>query len=616
MAPAHSCLTRWSVIALTFVCGIHVAIAQPEARQAKAGLGTLISVQEKSESVTAEIDRLLLQAAQKENITPATTTSDEEFLRRVYLDLIGTVPSVRDLTLFVLDPSSDKRRRMIDFLLNSPGYSETWAVYWSEVVYSRATDPRARALRGTFEDWLKSEFQKNRPWDEITTEILTATGKVQEHGQTALLFAHLGEPTEVAAEVSRIFLGIQIQCANCHDHPSDIWKREQFHQLAAYFPRIDVRRDPQAGFLDFEISSHDVGRNGRMDPDMVFKFVDKNHDGKITKEEAEKAPQLSKFFDRLLQNADTNHDGALTIEEMRTMPKPDGMGRGELEYVMPDLQNPKAKGKQLAPVFFVTGEQVQESATDQERRQTLAKQITASNDPWFAKAFVNRIWGELFGEGFYAAIDDLGPTRTAILPEVLDLLADGFRSHHYDVKWLFRTITNTQAYQHALRVRRPGEPQVFAAATPVHLRFDQVYHAITQVLEIKDLGGLPAPDRARPNVQNRTRLGFQELFGFDPSIPKDEILGNIPQALFLMNSPNLQQALKADRNSVLARILKENGDDTDAIREIYLRFLSREPNRQDLDLNLAYLKQVNKRNEAFEDIAWGLLNSSEFLTKR
>src|SRR5690606_10199024 len=120
-------------------------------------------------------------------------------------------------------------------------YAENWARYWRDVIFPDAGEMQARLMVGTFEQWMTDQLNRNRPWDRIAADLLTATGNVQENGATALLVAHSAEPMEVAAEASRILLGIQIQCANCHDHPTDAWKRQQFHQLAAYFPRAEFR---------------------------------------------------------------------------------------------------------------------------------------------------------------------------------------------------------------------------------------------------------------------------------------------------------------------------------------------------------------------------------------
>src|SRR5690606_37099462 len=164
-------------------------------------------------------------------------------------------------------------------------------------------------MQEVFEGWMAERLKQNRPWDEIAAELITATGDIRQNGATALILARSGEPAEIAAEVSRIFLGIQIQCANCHDHPSDIWKREQFHQLAAFFPRIRLQPKLNSTPRTFEVVSLDSapgGANGpeffetfRQNPEFAIRRNDRNRDGKLTRAEVADGP-LSRLFDRLL----------------------------------------------------------------------------------------------------------------------------------------------------------------------------------------------------------------------------------------------------------------------------------------------------------------------------
>ncbi|MGD9853588.1 MAG: DUF1549 domain-containing protein [Planctomycetaceae bacterium] len=196
-----------------------------------------------AEAVALQVDGLIQQSLVEQDAVPAARSTDEDFLRRASLDLTGRIPTPEAVTLFGLTPGDEKRAEAINRMLDDPGFSQTWASYWREVIFSRATDMRSRRSQGVFEEWLTEQLAANRPWDAIVTELLTATGDTSEDGRTALIFAHGGDATELAAETSRIFLGIQIQCANCHDHPYDSWKRKDFHELAAFFPRIRVRRN-------------------------------------------------------------------------------------------------------------------------------------------------------------------------------------------------------------------------------------------------------------------------------------------------------------------------------------------------------------------------------------
>lgn len=588
-----------------------------------------LPVPQAAEDVARKLDELIAAELQQGQLEPAKLTTDEDFLRRITFDLTGTTPEPNVVSLFGLDPDPAKRVKTIDRLLNSAGYARNWSQYWREVLYSRATDPRSRIAQGKFEEWLGKNLASNLGWDQIATQLLTATGDVQENGATALMFAHQGDPEEIASEASRIFLGIQIQCANCHDHPTDKWKREQFHQLAAFFPRVSLRRDPMAGPLSFSVVSMDNGPGrGRFgepgaiarEPEKFIDQIDRNRDQKITLDEV-RNEQFKRVISMLMERADSNKDGALSADELKAMPLPEMQpGRGSLEHYMPNLDDPADRGQQMEPVFFVNGTQAGQGRKDLERRELVAKLFTAPGNPWFAKAFVNRIWSEMLGAGFYMPVDDIGPERTATSPAVLTLLSRQFAAHDYDIKWLFRTIANSQTYQRSIRAKSAAETApTFAAAVPTRLRSDQLYDALTTVLGIDDLGGNRGPQRLMGGPMrgdNSPRGQFNAIFGFDPSTPQDEITGTVPQALFFMNSGMLQSLTRGAGQTRLARILKDFPQDDDALTELYLLVLSRQPSEKELKICHAYIKRVPSRQEAFEDLMWSLLNSSEFLTKR
>ena len=605
--------TRSQLVCLISVASILAVAAGPVATAGQTANKAKLS----ANKAAARIDQLLEAELAERGVEPAPLVNDEDFLRRVTFDLAGTVPSSVDLTLFMLDPDPQKRSKLIDRLLESAEFAENWAAYWREVIYSRATDQRARLARGAFEEWLAEQLKVNKGWDQITTELLTATGVVAENGATGFIFAHGGDARELAGETSRIFLGIQIQCANCHDHPTDQWKREQFHQLAAFFPRIRVRRSADSQ-RSFEVVSFDVGgrRRNFLQPEALLRRFDRNNDRKLTKEEGSDTP-LARFFQQLLQRGDADKDGALSLAELKKVPRPAGRGRQSVEYFMPDLSDPSSRGTRVDPVFFVNHYEPQQGLPDVERRAALAEAITSPQNPWFARAFVNRIWAEMLGEGFYMPIDDMGPERSASFPKVLDLLASSFTANGYDIKWLFRTIANTEAYQRQLHdgSTSQGTPP-FAAASPTRLRADQLYNAPTKVLGTERLAAGPPRRRGGFRGPRSERAQFGQLFGFDPSTPQEEITGDVPQALFLMNSPAINNLIRADRDTRLARILQKFDDDKEAVSELYLLVLAREPSRKETAVALKYVADVGNRKEAFEDLMWALLNSSEFLTKR
>jgi len=605
------------VVATLILSPLLLSAAKPDARRRSDPLVTQSTARE----VAAEVDRLIGDELRDMGVEPAAISGDEDFLRRVMLDLAGTLPSPNDVTLFGLDPDPNKRSKLIDRLLKGDTYAQTWARYWRDVIYSRATDQRSRRFQGMFEEWMTQQLQEGAGWHEIATELITATGDVSENGATALIFAHGGQAAEIAAETSRIFLGIQMQCANCHDHPTDRWKRKQFHEFAAYFPRIQVRSRRDQMKRTFEIVSFDASRSNRFDfrtnPQQMIKRFDKNGDRKLSKAEVDQ-PRIARVFERMLGLGDANNDGKLSIAEIRKIPQPNNFRRGSAEHYMPNLDDPVSKGKRVNPVFFVSGNHSSKDQSDLDRRQELADLTTASENAWFARAFVNRVWSEMLGEGFYSPIDDMGPDRDPQYPAVLAVLSEGFVASGHDIRWLFRTIANTNAYQREIRPSDTSEDTpAFAAATPMRLRADQLYSAITDVLGVDQFS---QAGRGRGRGMYRglrsPRNQFNELFGFDPSTAQADIVGTIPQALFLMNSPVIDRLIKGDRGTVLSHLLDEYENDEDAVNELYVRVLSREPSEQEMKICLDYRTSVESRSEAFEDLLWSLLNSSEFLSKR
>lgn len=489
----------------------------------------------------------------------APRCDDTTYLRRVTLDLVGRNPTVEEITAFALDPAEDKRRRVVERLLANPEYGTNWARYWRDVILSRRAENRALLSARPMTDYLAEAFNRNRPWNEIAASFITAEGDVTENGATGLFMAQQGVPEETTAEIARIFLGIQIQCAQCHDHPTDRWKREEFHQLAAFLPRVAVRPVRDAERPTFEV----VGE------DNFPRFARRNNNNRI---------------------------------------------RGTAEHRMPDLDNPAAQGTLMKPVFFLTGQQLPLGTRDATRRATLAEWLTARENPWFAKALVNRLWSELVGEGFYEPVDDMGPDRECSAPQTLDLLAQGFIASGYDVKWLLTTIIATDAYQRESASRRDPDELPYRANVAQRLRADQVFNNLAAVLNLAE--GPAARQRGAFGQGRGPRALFSATFEYDPSLPRDEVTGSIPQALAMMNSPIVNAGISGRGRSVLARLLTEIDDDRQLVIELYLRTLAREPSSSEIATCLAHVKETSSRREAFEDIQWALINSTEFLHRQ
>jgi hypothetical protein len=502
----------------------------------------------------AEIDRLVSQQLAKANIKPAPLTTDEQLIRRVWLDLTGSLPMPADVKEFLADRRPRKRALLIERLLASDEYARHWAQYWRNVIGSHTSDIRSLPMVRNFEEWMTHELKTNRSWGEIARAMITASGPIrfgegEKNGAAYFLASRLGadSTTERAAETSRVFLGIQIQCAQCHDHPSDVWKREQFHEFAAYFGKLKERPLREAGRL------------------AGIQLV------------------------------------ALPFAE----------------YRMPSKDDPK-KAMPVQP-RFLDGKAPAARLADKERRQALAEAITSKEDPWFAAAYVNRIWGELMGQSFYQPVDDLGPEKEAVLPTVLVRAAGAFRGSNYNTKALFRAILNSTTYQRQLRPGESAEEHLlFAAAYPTRLNADALWQSLVNALGRM---GPPAGAMARPGAgpfafRQGLQFIFKQEFNFDPSARPEDVEGSISQALLMMNNPVINQKIQAKGTNLLARILTAYPNNNDALRMVYLRTLARRPTDLELAHCQNYVRTVGNRAEAFEDILWTLLNSTEFQTKR
>lgn len=589
---------------------------------------TLQAAPPASQQTASAVDASLWGDASENAIQLA---DDATYLRRIMFDIVGRPATPSELTAFGLDPSEERRASKVDELLASNAYGENWSHYWRDVIFLRATNIRAGIVRPAFDEWMASQLNAGHGWHEIANELLTASGPVNNNGATALIFAHEGVAEEVSAEASRIFVGIQIQCANCHDHPWDRWKREQFHQFAAFFPRVSVRRDRNSdNMFDFEIASVNAARQRTAAASrFLLTRADRNRDGFLSEEESRNTPLARVLNGPGKAVIDKNNDGKLSIEEIATAQPPNANqpGQGSAEHYMPDLQDPGSQGEQIDPGFFLTSTDAASSLkqmestlkpgmTDELRRQKASELLTSKDNPWFARAIINRMWYEMMGTAFYTPIDDLGPDRECTHEETLNILAEGFVANEHDLKWLIRTIAATRTYQRAPDHTAEG----FAHCEPMRLRSDQLYAALCQTLGVESLPLRITDGRRYAGAMQKLDQGREEFantFGFDPSTPRDEVTGNIPEALFMMNSQLLERILATPgESSVITHIATTVLGEEDIVRELYLNAIGREPAAGELKIAMESISTTPNLRAGLEDLMWALINSPEFSSRR
>jgi hypothetical protein len=428
-------------------------------------------------------------------------------------------------------------------MLDSPEFGRNWANYWSDAISCRVPPPELTFLSyQPFKTWLAGQLNANTPWDQTVRSLLTATGTIKDNPAVTFVGYHRGNPAKLAAETSRLFLGLQIQCAECHDHKFDHWKRKQFHALAAFFGRT--------------------------------------------------AGELGKA-----------QDGSSTLVK----------DKAKGEYEMPHPADPRKKGTVMKPTFLDSAG-LEIDTGDAERRAFLAEALTRADSPWFARAYVNRIWARLMGRGFYEPIDNMADYVPHHWPQTHQALAGRFASSKFDVKELFRLVMNTAAYQ---RTRPLGD----RTPPPAKLRGDEVFASLVNAI------GLPnyTPPAVKPTAQVRfppppksTCDLVCDKFGYDPSLPSDEVSRTLGQAMLLMNNDQVQAQIRADakNDTALSRLLAKESDDRIAVVVLFRQVLARTPTDREVQIALEHVAAVGQRGPAFEDILWGLINSAEFTVRR
>jgi hypothetical protein len=509
--------------------------------------------------LAARIDAGLAAGWRAEQVAPAPPADDAEFLRRASLDIIGKIPAVSEVRAFLADRSPDKRRRLVEQLLARGGYANHLANMWRELLLPGAnTSAETRALAPQLEAWLRLRFAEETPYDRLVLELLTPAamapmqpGMAQptSAAPSPLAFFQVNEykPENLAANASRIFLGTQVQCAQCHDHPFARWKQQQFWALAAFFGGSSVVAQAQPP-------------------------VDSNADESTAQQTA------------TIGNA----DGKLTIKI------PDTDLIAEARFL--DGTSPK----------FRPGE---------DPRLPLARWMTSRDNPYFARAAVNRLWEHFLGRGFVDPVDDLDEANPASHPELFDEIARQFAYHDYDIKYLIRAITSTRAYQ--LSSQSGGgaeEARLFARMPLRRMSPEQLYDSLVQATGFRD-----ATSQAQANVlqiDDTAQARLKSLFA-DQTSRRSDSQTSILQALSLMNGSLVSDATSLERSELLSAVAEMPFLDSAArIETLYLAALGRFPGEEERQLMQNYLAERGKtvgEKRALADVFWALLNSAEFV---
>jgi hypothetical protein len=502
---------------------------------------------------SADVDARLEAAWKAAGVTPTAPADDATWLRRAWLDVLGTIPPPEVTVRFLAQPQGDpaKRSRMIGEIIASPRWADHWTAYWDDVWMGN--DARRPDIdHGAFRSWLHDVLARDVPYSEIVTQLLTATGQNSDggpkreseenegsgppgasvNGAVNWTLKYQETPQDMAGTASRTLLGVQVQCAQCHDHKTEKWTQKDFQSFAAAFMRtrlvqLDAGGAPKGAVKRVEVRNLDRS-----------------------------APRFAKM--------------------------------GDLAPVA------SAEPKALDGTDLGAGDGV---------RVALARWVTAPENPWFARALVNRMWGHFLGRGFVDPVDDFRASNPGTTPELMDALASDFVASGYDLKHLARVIVGTEAYARSAAPlddatqKADPEAKLWERFRVAPLGPDELLDALVTATKldaiVRATGRL---DLAQVRFRVRERYGF--LFDVDDVTDQSGYEGTIPQALALLNGSVAATGTSVLPGSALAEVLGEGGDDKAKIEALYLRALSRLPTPDEVSRWAQFLVDAQAQPEA------------------
>jgi hypothetical protein len=494
------------------------------------------------------IDGHVWNKLQRLGITPSEPAADLAWLRRVYVDVIGRLPTPEEIRAFAADTSTGRRETVVDSLLQRPEYADHWANKWADLLRPNAYRVGIKAVLN-YDAWIRDSFRKNKPYDQFVRELITAQGSTWQNG-AATLFRDRREPDEITTIISRLFLGIRLDCAKCHHHPFEKWGQEDFYGFAAYFSNLGRKgtglSTPISGSEEIMFSA-DAPQRG-----MIVKHP-------------------------------------LTDETVSAKPL-----FGEAPGV-PGEDDP---------------------------RETLARWVTQSNNPFFEQLIVNRVWADLMGRGLVEPVDDLRATNPATNEALLEALAHEFRAQGYDLKKLIRTIVTSHVYglSSLPTERNVADTRNYSRHYRQRLRAETLLDAVCDITGIPEsFSGVPPGSRAAEIWTHRTGSLFLDAFGRpdanqDPPCERTSDT-TVVQTLHLMNSPSLHGKVTSD-NGRAALLAKTEKTPREIVEELYLLVYARFPTDEEIQFGeKLFTEPDTTRRQAAEDLLWALINTPEFVFK-
>jgi hypothetical protein len=546
------------------------------------------------------IDREVFARLRQLNMVPSDLSSDEEFLRRVYIDTLGSLPAPDEVRAFLKDASPDKRANKIDELLKHPLHAAMWATKFCDITgndtLALENPVQMKSKRSQmWHDWFRKRVHENMPYDQIAKGVLTATSregnapdkwlkqvvKIDEaaqrsfdigdyaHRDTLDLFWRRQQnvPIELWGEkTAAAFMGIRLECAQCHKHPFDRWSQEDYRSYANVFAQLSFNASPEAK--------------------------------KVINDENVRRKQMQAKVNLIP-----------IVKEVWVMNTGRFMTHPETGQTLPA----KAPG---GPEFKLE--------RDRDLRQDLFNWLVQPENPFFARSFVNRIWGHYLGVGIVHPVDDFSLGNPPSNEKLLDALAKEFIDSKFDIRHMERLILNSRTYQLGSKANETNklDKNNYARSYIRPLMAEAVLDVVNSALGVEERWGPDVKPGSRAiqvgasQIQNQALAYAFRIFGRPPRTAACDceraMEPALPQKLYLMTDQGLLAKLNAPEGR-LQQLLKSQISDDELLDELFLATVSRLPTETDRKAFADYRRTVPDRRTAFTDTMWALINTREFI---
>lgn len=541
------------------------------------------------------VDERVMEKLRALRVPPADDCDDATFLRRVMLDLVGTLPSPEEARAFLADGDPAKREKLVDALFERPEFADFWTLWLSDLLQNRKErDHDVRGVKGVraFHAWLRGQVAANRPWNELVREVLTAR---DDHPAVGWWIVTVGEKqavdSEAADSAAQAFLGTRIGCARCHNHPLERWTQDDYYHFAAFFSRVSLdRRPPVEGATRLVVASRqelDLAREKRGVEQEVAK----------------------------LEAADPAADAAaLEGKRKRIDELAAAIEKARLE---PAVASQPRTGVRLSPQGL--DRRPAEIAGGEDPRERLADWVVSPENPLFAAAIVNRLWKHFFAVGLVEPVDDLRATNPPSNAPLLEALSREFVASGYDLRRVMRLVVSSRTYRLASDTSpaNAADTRLHSHYYPRRLPAEVLADAIAKATGVPDaFPGMPEGTRAIRLPGPQTDSYFLATFGRSDRVTACacERSGDVtlPQLLHLQNGDTVQTKLRRE-DGALARLIggTASGPPEALVEGLFLATLARPPSDAERAAVAAALAD-GPREEIAADLLWALLNSKEF----